>query len=81
MQQILHAAYLEPCYILKRLGRCGDANLQPIHLAGRLEKKLTPPLGFIDPIFQQACGGNVAILIAEIVSLAHTGCQLFVVIA
>jgi hypothetical protein len=53
----------------------------PLLFAGRLEQEPTPPLGFINPIFQQARGSHVAVFIAEIVSFAHPRRQLFVIIA
>src|SRR5262249_50965539 len=39
--------------------------------AARLEQEPDAPLGFVDPVLEQARGRNVAIRIAQLVRLAH----------
>ena len=48
---------------------------------GRLEQEPDPPLGLVDPVLEQAGGGDVAMLVAEIVGLLEVGHQLLVVVA
>jgi hypothetical protein len=48
--------------------------------SGCLVQEPCAPLGFVDPILQQACSGNIAMLIGETVGLAHVSRQLFVVV-
>src|SRR5258708_36017797 len=38
-------------------------------------------LGLVDPVFQQACAGNVAVLVAKAMCLAQVRDQLLVVVA
>src|SRR6266850_1525737 len=49
--------------------------------ASGLEQEPRATLGLIDPVFQQARGGNVAVFVAKAVDLAQVVCQLLVVIA
>src|SRR5258708_18772169 len=44
----------------------------------RLEQEPCAPLGLIDPDFQQACGGNILVLVAKVMHLAQvaTDCLL-----
>ena len=44
---------------------------------GGFEQKPGSPLGFVDPVFKQARGGDVLVLVANRV---HRGCHLLVVI-
>ena len=46
-----------------------------------LEQEPGAPLGLIDPDFQQACGGNIVVLLAKAMRFAQVCHQLFVVIA
>jgi hypothetical protein len=38
------------------------------------------PLGFIDPILQQACSGNITMLIGKTVGFTHVSRRLLVVV-
>ena len=49
-------------------------------LAG-FEEEPGPPLGFIDPNFKEAGGGNVAVFIADVVSFAEVRGQRLIVLA
>src|SRR4051794_21436479 len=49
--------------------------------AARLEQKPGAPLGLVDQVLQQARGGHVAVLVAQVVRLAHTGRKGLVVVA
>src|SRR5215471_12055599 len=45
------------------------------------EQEPCTPLGLIDPDLQQACGGNIPVLLAKVVCLADVCYELFVVLA
>jgi hypothetical protein len=47
---------------------------------GCLVQEPCAPLGFVDPILQQARSGNVAMLIGKTVGFAHVSSQLLVVV-
>jgi len=47
---------------------------------GCLVQEPGAPLGFVDPILQQACSGNIAMLIGKTVGFAHVSRQLLVVV-
>jgi hypothetical protein len=47
---------------------------------GCLVQEPCTPLSFVNPILQQACGGDIAMLIGETVGFAHVGRQLLVVV-
>jgi len=46
-----------------------------------LEEEPGPPLGLVDPSFQQARAGHVIVLIAQSMRLPHMSRELFVVVA
>ena len=46
-----------------------------------LEQEPHPPLGLVDPVLEQAGGGDVAVLVAEIVGLLQVKRELLVVVA
>jgi hypothetical protein len=45
-----------------------------------LEQEPSAPLGLVDPDFQQACGGNIVVLLAKAMRLAHVCRELLVVV-
>ena len=47
--------------------------------AGRLIEEPHAPLGLVDPVLQQACRGDVVLLVAELVSLAQGGNERLIV--
>src|SRR5437773_5115494 len=51
-----------------------------IHATRGFKEKPRSTLGFIDPNFDQTRGGNVAMLVAHVVSLTKARGQLFVVV-
>jgi hypothetical protein len=55
-----------------------------IHRSGALtalEKEPGSLLGFVDPVFQQACGRDIPCVVAERMNLAHASRQACVVLA
>src|ERR1700751_1970268 len=58
-----------------------DAPTSFASAARGLEQEPGAPLGFIDPVFQQACARHVAVLVAEVVDLPHARGELLVVVA
>src|SRR5713226_4217814 len=52
-----------------------------VALATRLEQEPGAPLGLVDPHLDQACGGDVAVLVAHVVRLAKARRKLLVVLA
>src|SRR5690606_9857631 len=69
-------------------GRCeqvvrGKAGSMPAghFAAGGLEEEPDALFGFVDPDFEEAAAGDVAVLGAEVVDLAHAGHEGFVVFA
>ena len=46
-----------------------------------VEEEPSAPLRLIDPVFEQACAGDIAMLVAKIARLAHVGYELLVIVA
>jgi len=53
----------------------------PLAMTRGLKQEPGAPLGFVDPVFQQACGGDIAVLVAKAVELAHVHGEPLVVLA
>jgi hypothetical protein len=54
---------------------CYSRDVGLLRRAPRFEQEPSALFGFVDPIFQQACGSDVAAFVAEAVCLAHVGDQ------
>ena len=52
-----------------------------ITLSARLEQEPDPLFSLVDPIFQEACGGDIPVLVANAVRFPHACRQLLVVVA
>src|SRR5258707_5789434 len=72
-----HASHHDPSYLAEVRG----APALPISLPRGLEQEPCAPLSLINPDFQQACGGNIVVLLAKAMRLTQVCRQLFVVIA
>src|SRR5271168_4653389 len=60
---------------------CSDRRRSSLRCPSCLEQEPCPPLGLVDPVFQEACGRDVAMLVTQVVCFAHFADQRLVVIA
>src|ERR1700730_7969406 len=67
--------------VRKLLPKRRDCPLSSSIRPSGLEQEPCAPLGLIDPVFQQACGGNVAVLVAKAMRLAQVRDELLIVVA
>src|SRR5262249_60501012 len=82
-RKIFDAAHVTPPSSTSPLPRAPSLSRAAARLIGRprgFEQEPGASLGLVDPHFQQACAGDVVVLVAQAVGLAHVRRQLLVVV-